>query len=166
MGYHLSDGCIGDLPSPTIVEGGPSAPGAPAASFGVWQAPQPRPGWRPVVESISFTVRGSSGVYDVSVAPAWLACWLPPPLQPRTPNSQAGIAALLAAPNLAADVIFFAPAAPDPEAAAIVRLTNGGRGYPAPLDRSGRWWGLLAGAISNGAGLAGVSVTWGAVRWP
>lgn len=153
-----------DLGSP---RGRARGPFVGVQTVGMYHNPQPRPGFQPVLRSLTLVVKNSLGAYDVTLAPQWSAAFIEPGA--NTPSSPGDVnritAAVLEQPRQ--HPFYFREAAPSANAKALAYLNNDGRGYHPPHDEDGRWWGLLVRAddIPIG-GIVTISPNWAIERDP
>lgn len=152
-----------DLGSP---RGQAFGPFAGVQTVGIYHNPQPRPGFIPVLKSLSMVVKNTGGTYDVTLAPKWTAAFITPESAPDSPGDKSAIIAggLIDPRQHAFYTRLGAPAA---EAKALNFLNGEGMGYIPPKDEDGRWWGLLARADDLPiGGIVTFSPNWSIVRDP
>lgn len=135
-------------------------------TVGIYHNPQPKLGFRPVLQSLTMTVKDSLNVYNARLAPTWSAAFIPREIAPASPGDKS---AIIDAPlnEPAQHPFYFRLGAPNAEARALNYLNNDGRGYLPPRDEDGRWWGLLVRAddIPIG-GIVVISPNWKIERDP
>ncbi len=137
-------------------------------TVGIYQNPQPGPGWRPRLTGLTLVVQDTTLVYNVTLAPEWVAAFVAPVDAPLSVADLAGITAA-AGPmlNPRQHPIFFRRGAPAVEALALVFLSNRGYGYLPPVDSTGRYWGLLVRANNLPiGGIVSISTNWEVERDP